>query len=187
MCSGGRMCNARSRNKMLCTLLVILLASIGWLCGSAEATAGGLLSIPELTSRAEVIVIGGVVASQSEWDQSRRVIVTQVQLKVEEALKGAVSETGLSFFQLGGKVGDMVLAVPDTPIFRPGERTLLFLARKREGSLEVIGLFQGKFCIERDPASSLDMAIRRAPGSDRILDQVPLELARSQILTALGR
>jgi hypothetical protein len=145
------------------------------------------LSVGELARNAEVVAIGKIVAITSSWNRERTQISTRVDLEPEEVLKGVPSRDRISFVQPGGRVGSVGSVVPETPSFSDGERVVLFLTRRRDGQRVVIALFQGKFNIERDPTTSLDMAVRRAPGSGQILDRMTLDVLRSQILAAVGK
>ncbi len=164
------------------TLAACLLSVAG---AAIAATTGGFLSIPELTRRADVVVIGTVVGSRSHWDRTRSVIVTDVTVRPTEALKGSVAPPPVTFQHPGGRVGDLVAAVEGVPAFTPGEQVLLFLVRGPDRDLRLLSLFQGKFSLEHDPASGARVAVRRIPDSNQVVDRMPLERARSEIRTAL--
>jgi len=142
-------------------------------------------SIERLTKRADVIIIGKVLLTQSEWNTTRTAISTRIDLQVQEVFKGSVSGEQLSFYQLGGKVGEIASSISGVPSFERGETVLLFLSRRKDGTLGVVGLFHGRFLLEKEAASGGLMAIRREPDSGKILDRIPLEQARDQILKAL--
>lgn len=156
------------------------------LSGYAGPTAGRPMSVEELTKGADVVVIGEVLSTQSEWDPTGRVILTRVDMHVEELLKGSPTGQRLSFQQLGGQVGDTVSVVAGSPSFSRGERVLLFLSRRRDGRFDVENFFQGKFSLEHDPASGREMAVRRVPDSAQVLDRLQLDEARSRVLKALN-
>ncbi len=164
------------------TLAACLLSVAG---AAIAATTGGFLSIPELTRRADVVVIGTVAGSRSHWDRARSGIVTEITVRPAEALKGSAGPGPLTFHHPGGRVGDLVAAVEGVPAFTPGEEVLLFLVRGPERDLRLLSLFQGKFSVERDPASGARVAVRRIPDSNQVVDRMPLERARSEIRTAL--
>ena len=68
--------------------------------------------------------------------------------------------------------------------FRPGERVLVFLARRLGGSLEPADLLHGTFSIERDAATGREDAVRAsgAPGAERL----ELGHVRTLVRRALG-
>ncbi len=153
----------------------------------AQSTTGGQISISDLSSRSDMIVIGRVVSIQSEWNAARTNIYTKVDVNVDEVLKGSLSSGNLIVYQLGGQVGDIGEIVAGSPEFRPGELVLLFLSQTKDAKLRVVDLFQGKFTIEHDPASGVEIAVRRVPGIRQPLDKISLEEAKKLIRAALGK
>jgi hypothetical protein len=163
-------------------LLPILAFLLTPLSAAAETVIGGPLSIDELCQRAELVLIGRVVAVAGEWNDARTVIQTRVQVVAEESLKGpARAKERVELVQLGGKVGEITSAVGGAPSFSVGERVLLFISRKPDGVLGLVGQFQGKFQVETDPVTKAELAVRRLPGLDKVLDRIPLDQARFKI------
>jgi hypothetical protein len=107
------------------------------------------LDLAELTAEAERIVVAHVVSTKSDWDSSRRTIRTRIEIKVDEAWKGAVAPgEKLVIVQPGGSVGDIEMRVHGMPSFAPGENTVLFLAG--QAALHVVGMSQGKRTVRWD-------------------------------------
>ena len=150
---------------------------------SASLTYPGPPSVEQLARRANVVVIGDVVSAVGAWDAARTGISTRIEVTVAETLKGAAAST-LSFSQLGGRVGDLVTTVAGAATFNSGERVLVFLEGRQDGSLRLSDPLHGKFRIERDAATGRDDAVRStgAPSVDRI----PLDQVRAQVRRALG-
>ncbi len=149
----------------------------------AAQTFPGPPSIEQLARRADVVVLGEVRTAVGEWDAARTNIDTRVELTRAEWLKGAGSSP-VTFTQLGGTVGAETSIVGGAAEFWPGERVLVFLARRPDGSLRLGDLVHGKFSIERDAAAGRDYAVRAtgAPGADRL----ELDHVRAQVRRALG-
>jgi hypothetical protein len=149
----------------------------------ASQTFPGPPSIEQLARAADLVVAGIVIAAAGEWDAGHATIQTRVELSVAERLKGAAASP-LTFTQLGGRVGGDTSIVGGGASFEPGERVLVFLARRPDGSLRLADLIHGKFTIVRDPATGRDYAQRAtgAPGADR----VELDHVRAQVRRALG-
>src|SRR5262245_2905321 len=103
---------------------------------AAAQTYPGPPSVEQLARRAAVIVIGDVVSAVGSWDAARTNISTRVEMAVVETLKG-VAAPALSFSQLGGRVGDLVSMVAGASTFEAGERVLVFLERRQDGSLRL--------------------------------------------------
>jgi hypothetical protein len=149
---------------------------------SAAAGSTGLLSVQELTARADLVLIGRVAEVASAWNAARTMIHTDIDLLVEEVLKGPANVTGRVGFRVaGGRVGDAAGVVADTPSFAVHEHVLVFLSRKRDGSLGLVEAFQGKFSIEQDDATGAGVAVRRSPGRAEPLDRLLLEQAKQAV------
>jgi hypothetical protein len=145
------------------------------------------LSVEELTVDAKVIVIGKIAAVTSSWNRGRTQILTRVDLQPDDMLKGTPSGDRIAFVYLGGQSGNIGSVIAEAPSFTVGERVVLFLRPRRDGQLGLLALSQGKFSVERDLTSGVDMAVRRVPGSGDVLDQMPLQMLRSRVLVALGK
>lgn len=153
--------------------------------GSLSAWAssvGSPLSISELAARADVIVLGVVVGARSAWDDTGSVIVTVVDVRPEELLKGGPGPSVLRVRHLGGRVGDQAMVVAGAPSFADGERVLLFLAGDPRRELTVVGLAQGKFTVTQD---GLGRHVARY-GEGRGQQEVLLDEARQLIRRAGG-
>ena len=138
-------------------------------------------SIEQLAQRADIVAIGEVGSAAGEWAAGRSSIQTRVTLTVAEILKGP-APSPLTFTHLGGRVGNEASAIGGGPEFQPGERVLLFLTRRPDGSLRLTDLIYGRFEIVRDAATGRDHAVRAAgaAGAERIdLDQLRLLVRRA--------
>ena len=109
---------------------------------AATQTFPGPPSIEHLAHRADLIVVGEVLAATGEWDAARTNIHTRIELSVAEWLKGAASSP-VTFTQLGGRVGGEASLVGGAVTFQPGQRVLLFLTRRPDGSLGLTDLANG--------------------------------------------
>ncbi len=107
------------------------------------------LDLAELTARAERIVVAQVLSSKSDWDSAHRTIHTRIEIKVEEAWKGAVAPgERIVIVQPGGSVGNIEMRVHGMPGFVVGEKAVLFLAG--EAAARVVGMSQGKRSVRWD-------------------------------------
>lgn len=160
------------------TALVIMLLS----AVSVAASTTGLLPVPALAARAELVVVGQVVRMASEWNARRTMIHTGIDLLVEEVLKGAPGAGDQVRFQIpGGRVGDAASAVAGTPSFAEQERVLVFLSRRPDGTLGLVDGYQGKFALEKDATTGAILAVRRAPGRRDPVDRIELQDAKQAI------
>ena len=100
-----------------------------------------------LIRQASTIVIGQITSIDSHWYAANTQIYTHVGVRVEEVLKGELSDVDITIRQLGGTVGGLRSWIFGSPEFVLGERVLLFLAANRDGTLRVLSLYQGKFSV----------------------------------------
>jgi len=162
----------------------VALLLIGLLAAASPAWAAQRLvapSIEQLTRSADVIAIGEVASATGEWTPGRATIQTRVVLTVAELLKG-VEPTPLTFTHLGGRVGDEASAIGGGAQFHPGERVVVFLSRRQDGSLRLSDVNYARFELVRDVATGRDHAIpvAGATGADRIdLDQLRMLVRRA--------
>jgi len=75
--------------------------------------------------------------------------------------------------ELGGIVDDIQMHVHGAVIWRPGEEVLLFLDRMEGSDYRVTGFSQGKFGIERDPATGEAFVRRPAAEGTEIVGAPP--------------
>jgi len=162
---------------LLLVLAVLVAASPAW-----AAQPPGAPTIEQLARQADVVAIGEVASAVGEWTPGHTAIQTRITLTATELLKGAPPSPRTTFTHLGGRVGDEATAIGGGPEFHPGERVLVFLSRRADGSLRLTDLSYARFVIVRDAATGRDHAIRAtgAQGADRVdLDQVRMLVRRA--------
>ena len=150
--------------------------AVVWLALSvASATVVPWMDLKEITTQADVIVLGTVDSVESGWSDDGRIIVTRATVTVERSLKGGprarvVVETP------GGRVGDLAMVAAGAPVFHAGERLLLFLepagitaggvsgadGGRRHG---VVGWNQGGMIVRRDRRTGRDLVEDRTAGT----------------------
>jgi len=82
---------------------------------------------------------------------------------IKDVFKGELPVGEISVRQLGGSFGDLRSWVVGSPQFTLGEKALLFLRADRHGNPRVAHLYQGKFAVSLDLASSEEIATRETP------------------------
>jgi hypothetical protein len=151
-----------------------LLAMSILLCFAASARASTFI-IPtddEMVIRARAIVRGKVLAIESGLDQNQDSIYTYVTLKVQEVLKGQITQHKIVLKQPGGEFGSRGTLVVGTPTFSVGENVLVYLDSWRDGSLRVHQMMLGKFSIITDSKTGKQFAVRNvAETGVQVLDQ----------------
>lgn len=137
------------------TILALLLCDTN----AARATVLVPLTLSQLTNRSELVVHGLVTRIESRWAPSKRRIITEVRLSILPGglLKGAKRVgSKVTFYRLGGKVGNLEMRVIGAPRFRNKEEVVVFLSRRRN-KLFVTGMVQGKLSVRRDPVSGVKL------------------------------
>lgn len=141
------------------TPLIILIC----LLASAQTISATTAIIPpddDLIIGARVIVKGKILSIESSFDEQQGRIFTYVKLKVQEVLKGQITERKIVIKELGGRVGERISVVYGNPEFALGEQVLLYLDTWKDGSLRTYQMFLGKFSIVRDEKTGREFAVR---------------------------
>ena len=152
-------------------LACVALIGINWQPASG-AVVGRPLTDDELVERAGLVVVGQVLRVTSEWNAARTQIFSYVDLRVDQALKGALSQRTLRLRVLGGTVGDVGMFVPETPQFAPNEELVLFLERNPQTLFPVVGLEQGKLSVRTVPATGQKLVTERGASLDEYARRV---------------
>ena len=100
----------------------------------------------ELVDEAGSIVLTEVLETTSRWRQlpQKRVIVTEVRLRVDRALKGR-PDSIITLTLLGGTVGDVTQQVAGMPRFLVGDNDVLFLRSGSAVISPIVGMSRGRF------------------------------------------
>lgn len=151
--------------KFACAVLLALLVST-----SAFAAVLPWMSLEEITAQAEVIVLGTVESAEGVWSDDGRIIVTRARVSIERALKGG-PRARVIVEAPGGRVGDQTMIASGAPVFRAGDRVVLFLepagAADPGAALRhaVVGWNLGRMTVRRDPRTGRDLVDDRTSGS----------------------
>jgi hypothetical protein len=122
--------------------------------GPAGFDTGEALSVQELTSQADLIVIGRAVDSRSQWTGDGRNLYTLVTIEVEETLKGTPVDTIVVAVPGGidaNRKFPVAMTYPGAPRITPDEQVVLFANDSQDemaGTYAVAGYAQGKFTVE---------------------------------------
>jgi hypothetical protein len=143
----------------LLSLILGLVAALA-LVAPASATVAVPLDDADLASDAVIVMVGRVTAIESHWDPARARIFTDIRLAVDEVIAGDVSTSEVTVRQAGGRVGGVENWIEGSPTFHRGERVLVFLAERADGTLRIAHLYQGKFSIQHDAVTGDDFAVR---------------------------
>ena len=131
----------------------LFVGSWALLAGSAQATVMLQLSLPELVSRSDVIVVGRVLSVRSRiaLEQGAARPYTFVEIAVERVVAGEHQGATIVLQETGGAwVGETHAHVSGTPGYRVGEHVLVFAQgapHLRPGRFRTTAMAQGKFAI----------------------------------------
>ena len=120
-------------------------------CGqlSIRATTVIAPNFDDLVAKADSIFTGDVTGLRSEWTgegQTRR-IVTYVTFNVVRALKGG-DAAPVTLRVLGGTVGTETMEIADAPVFRVGEREILFVRNNGRQFIPLVGIMHGQYRVD---------------------------------------
>ena len=140
------------RRLSLLTTLCLLAAA-----GVARSTTVIPPTFDQLVAEAQTVFVSEVMNVRAEWEAtpSGRAIVTLVTFRVEDVWKGNVGAvTQLEF--LGGEIGEIGMKVEGMPVFRLGQRDVLFVGSAVRTVSPLVGFMHGRMRVERDTVSGID-------------------------------
>jgi hypothetical protein len=178
------------RNIAVVTCTLLALSSVE-LVGPAQATQLLFMSPQDLGREAPLFIRGWVQSVESYWNGKHTEIFTRIKITVDETYKGSAGDI-VEIVQLGGTVGKVKVSVQGALQWKPGEEVLLFAEPYDAGTFQVSGFSQGKFIVERNPATGVayvqapamdGVQLLGAPGAGAPTPQAPSRLADRQRLS----
>ncbi|HKR60915.1 MAG TPA: hypothetical protein VJS64_14435, partial [Pyrinomonadaceae bacterium] len=191
-----------------CLLIVIaLLFSVRWgtkavnappqdTLATPDTTLAVALSLQEMATQSDAIVIGSCLDTRSVWVD--RTLVTLATVSVSETLKGTAS-TNLTVVLPGGVDANrqfpVAVSYPGAPRLTPGEDVFLFLTSDSDaGGYIVSGFSQGKFSIVQneggEPMVSRDLTKMSLKGNKGVRrgseNATPLSSFKAQVRAYLS-
>jgi len=138
-----------ARGSLLCSLLVLLLLSLG--AAPASATTLVRMSLDQLAEASTEIVRAHVVSQQTAWNPQHTRIYTYTTLALDQTYKGDPPSFPV-VQQPGGTVGKTRVFVAGTVQFHAQTGYLLFLERPAADASKflLVGMVQGAYRIYRD-------------------------------------
>ena len=140
------------RNDVKRTARLTLIAIAMLPIPGAFASTVAEMTVHTMADRAGQIVAGKIAAVRSYWADHPRRIETEVTLDQLTYLKGGPTKTPSTFTLVvpGGTVGETEMRICCAPVFRPGEKWVLFVPPSYK-TFPVVGLFRGAFRVKTDP------------------------------------
>jgi hypothetical protein len=126
----------------LLTAVVFLLAS------AASATVFLPASDRQLVDRSESVVVA-TVRDEASRVRTDGYVVTDYRLDVEQTLKGTAAGT-ITISEIGGTAGSRFTFISDSAAYAPGERVMVFLRKRGDGTYFTTSMAMGKFTFTRN-------------------------------------
>jgi hypothetical protein len=137
-----------------------IVAVLGSLFCTASATTVERLDFKGLTAYATNVVIGTVGGSRVERTPDGGMIVTLVDLAVEQQWKGVIDVASITINVPGGRIGNEVIEMSGVPVLERGQQALLFLEKNPNGTYGVISFAQGSYKLGVDAVTGAKVATR---------------------------
>lgn len=127
---------------------LIMLAAAALLSAPARATISVAIPFDQKVENAAAIVLGEVVSQRSEWDATKRWILTYSSIRVEKMLKGTPAAE-VTIVTPGGTVDNVRQETIGVPRLREGEDHIVFVRASKAGPT-VLYLEQGDYRVLAD-------------------------------------
>ena len=174
--------------------LALFLIAAAAISSPAAASVALRAEVEDLAETASVVADAVVLDHSASLDPAAGAISTSYRVRVTAALAGEVS--GEIVVRVpGGRVGTVTQEMLGAPELEDGARVVLFLGPQADGARAVIGLNQGAFRVETDPATgaarcrnSLDgLSLVGRDGRTASAQPLELTIAEMTVRVAAGR
>ena len=154
--------------------------------GPAGAALFAATSVEETARSSDAVVRGTVRSAHPRLAAGGRRVVTEVEIAVASAWKGAPGAT-VRLVVPGGATGGLAMAVDGAPAFEPGEEVVVFLGRAGE-AWQVMGLALGKYRVvdgeARPGVHPDDLASRALPAGERVVGPMAVDELERRVRAA---
>lgn len=116
------------------------------------------MSAKDLTKESTAVLHGKCSKIESQWNEDKSIIYTYVTIAPEEYIKGNLGSEAVIMIP-GGRVGNIIYEVSETPVFAEGEEVVAFVWTNPSGKNLVTGGYQGKLKIEKDEKTGKKMVL----------------------------
>jgi hypothetical protein len=163
---------------------LVMLLLLSALVAALPAAASTFIHMDQkdLVRASAAVVQGRVISTNSYWNKTGQVIVTDAFLQVEDTIFGETPSV-VVVHTFGGTVGGFTVDAEGFPKFQVNERLLLFLEPEKEGSSRVAGYLEGMYRIVREP-SGIERAVPAAiTGGGLVVDKQGRQVAAPRTLS----
>jgi hypothetical protein len=148
---------------------------------TTRATTVVIPSDDDMIIGARLIIKANVISIETGFDHESGSVFRYVTLRVREVLKGQLSERRIVIKEEGGQFGEFRTVIFGAAEFTAGERVIVYLDTRADGSLRVHHMFLGKFSIVTDSLTGTEMVVRAAPYGVSALQSAPNEPATERM------
>ncbi len=114
-------------------------------------------SVPDLYKNADIVVIGHFSEIESEGLINNSTIpYSNFSFKIDQIIKGTIKESIIEIHQTGGNYQDKTFQLKEDPLYKVGDKALLFLSQGSPDLYHVVGGPQGRFPIVEGKVSSIN-------------------------------
>ena len=105
----------------------------------------------QLVTQAEMIFQGTVTDLRPQWmgEGAERHIVTFVTFRIDDSIKGALSQS-YTIRMFGGTLDGQTMEATDCPRFKMGDRDILFVEHNGTQFIPLVGIMHGRFRIQTE-------------------------------------
>lgn len=157
-----------TRRRLLCPITLAVVVS-PW----AFASTSIYLSPDQLATAAPIVLEGTVEDVASGYDPVTKAVSTYVTLHVTAVHRGPPDLDRVVLREPGGRFAGLVHEVDAVPVFREGQRVLVFAEPGRDGALRSAGMFFGTFLLDGGTGRTPIRARREMSGRGTILRAPP--------------
>jgi len=159
--------------------LVVVTSALTWLfLSTAWGTTFVRMDEQQLLATSDVVIVGTVTAIESA-ESATAGIQTYVHVQPSRIIKGNIDTQPIVLREPGGSFGERREWVYGAPEFWVGERSLLFLSRNPDGTLQTNSLSMGKFTVGVD-STGRSTAVREFGYGADVLEPATGELHDAQ-------
>ena len=129
----------------------------------------------QLVDRSEAVAVATVRDAASRV-RADGYVVTDYRLDVEQTLKGTAAGT-IIVSEIGGVSGQRFTFISDSAAYTPGERVMVFLRKRGDGTFFTTSMAMGKFSFTRTAAG--EAVVTRDAASRTVATTTASERSRS--------
>ena len=157
------------RDRVSIAQVILLAVLTAALCPHvAQATTFVLMDEATLLRSSDAVLVGTVTAIEAGADADG-MVHTYVHVQPERVIKGMLGPDEVVLREPGGSTGELEQRVYGVPEFWVGERTLLFLSRNADGTLQTNSLAMGKYSVAVDAAGQATAVRDLGDGSSLLI------------------